>query len=174
MTEDLTPPPPSSGLTADPLPGDSARAQLPERVVRYWQLQSLLGWGAVALIGAVITVAAADSSTAPALAIGVPVLLGLLDALIVQPRRRRLWWYAVGEHQLDLQHGWLWHTRTVVPMTRVQHIAMRRGPLADAFSLAELEIYTAAGSVKIPALDRDEAIAFRHKVATFARLADDL
>lgn len=164
-----------AGLADDPLPGDSERHQLPERVVRYWQLQALLVWGPLLLVAIVV---AASVSTIPgpikAAMIAAPLAIGIFDAAVIEPRRRQLWWYAVGEHQLDLQHGWLWHTRTVVPMTRVQHIAMRRGPLADSFTLAELEIYTAAGSVKIPALGRDEAIEIRARIADLARLADDL
>lgn len=184
------PPPPAASASAgdgkyppaavptgeiDPLPGDRERTQLPERVVTYWQVQSALFYGPLTLIGAVIAFAVPGIGVLGQIAlVGGPLLLGLLDAFVIEPKRRKLWWYSVGEHQIDLQHGWLWHTRTVVPMTRVQHIAMKRGPLADRFSLAELEIHTAAGSVKIPALDREQAIEFRQRVADLAQLSDDL
>lgn len=161
-------------VDVDPLPGDRQRTELPERVTRYWQVQSVLSWGVLLLIGIAVAALAGLPAGAQAALVLVPLAAGLLDALLVQPRRRRLWWYSVGEHQIDLQHGWLWYTRSIVPMSRVQHIAMQRGPLADRFTLAELHIHTAAGAVKIPALDRGEAIAIRQRIAELAQLADDL
>lgn len=161
-------------VDVDPLPGDRAKTRLPERVVSYWQLQSAIVWATLLCVGAVIAYSVELPAAATAACLLLPLGLGLFDLAVIQKRRRALWWYSIGEHQIDLQHGWLWYTRTVIPMTRVQHIAMHRGPLADAFTLAELRIHTAAGTAKIPALDRDEAIALRQRVAELAQLTDDL
>lgn len=166
------PAPPPTDAT---LPGDGERTQLPERVVSYWR------WSA-ALSGMVIlAIASAIVMPIPGLpdavrALILVVILGLIavDIVVVQRKRRDLWWYAIGSDQIDLEHGWLIVTRTVVPMTRVQHVELKRGPLADRFDLAALEIFTAAGSVTIPALDRTEGEHIRQQIADLARIADDL
>lgn len=157
------------------LPGDVERTQLPERVVPYWRVSSVLGSAPF-----VIGLAAAGllipglPTWATVLLVGLPLLLTISDIISVPPRRRQIWWYAIGEEQIDLQHGWLIVTRTVIPMTRVQHVSLEQGPLAARFDLAQLQIHTAAGSVIIPALDRAEGDRIRQRIADLARIADDL
>ncbi len=158
-----------------PLPGDVARSELPERVVPYWRLASALSWLPLSVIpiGAAATVPDLPI-VLRALIVAVPLLAALIDIVVVQPRRRAIWWYAIGDEQIDLQHGWMIVTRTVVPITRVQHVELQQGPLARRFDLAKLEIHTAAGSVAIPALDRTEGERIRQRIADLARVADDL
>ncbi|MBO9534015.1 MAG: PH domain-containing protein [Solirubrobacteraceae bacterium] len=158
------------------LPGDAERIQLPERVVRYWRTNALIVWTPIVIAAVIGAVAAGDGipGIAAVALIVVPLLAAIIDIAVVQPGRRRIWWYAIGEDQIDLQHGWIFVTRTVIPMTRVQHVEVQRGPVSSSFRLAELEIHTAAGSVKIPALDADEADRIRQQIADLARIADDL
>lgn len=160
---------------ATTLPGDGARTRLPERVVPYWRVSAVLGWLPVCLVPIAIAILV-DGLPTPVrvLIAAVPLLAAAFDVAIVQPRRRAIWWYAIGQEQIDLEHGWLVVTRTVVPMTRVQHVELQQGPLAQRFDLAQLEIHTAAGSVKIPALDRAEGDRIRQHIADLARIADDL
>lgn len=157
------------------LPGDGERTQLPERVVAYWRWTSFLnGLIFVVIAAAIVTPIPGIPDPVRVLVVAVLVVLLALDIVVVQRRRRELWWYAIGSDQIDLEHGWLIVTRTVVPMTRVQHVELKRGPLADRFDLAALEIFTAAGSVEIPALDRSEGERIRQQIADLARIADDL
>lgn len=157
------------------LPGDGERTQLPERVVTYWRWSSAIS-GAVtlAIAAAIVTPIPGLPNPIRALIVAVVLALVVLDIAVVQRKRRDLWWYAIGSEQIDLEHGWIIVTRTVVPMTRVQHVELKRGPLADRFDLAALEIFTAAGSVTIPALDRTEGERIRQQIADLARIADDL
>lgn len=169
--------PPSEPATTDAatLPGDGERTQLPERVVAYWRWTSFFN-GLVFLViaAAIVTPIPGIPNPIRVLVIALIVVLLVLDIVVVQRKRRDLWWYAIGSDQIDLEHGWLVVTRTVVPMTRVQHVELKRGPLADRFDLAALEIFTAAGSVTIPALDRAEGERIRQQIADLARIADDL
>lgn len=155
------------------LPGDVTRTPLPERVVTYWRVGSALVWVPIILVVAGSAIAGSGAGPLSALAL-LPIIGFAIDLIVIAPRRRALWWYAIGDEQIDLQHGWLIIRRTVIPMTRVQHVQLERGPLADRFRLAELKIYTAAGFVKIPALDRDEGDRIRQQIAELARIADDL
>jgi membrane protein YdbS with pleckstrin-like domain len=151
------------------------RTQLPERVVPYWRLTSALTWLFVCVVPIGIAVAVPGLPAAARIAlVVVPLLIAALDVVVVQPKRRAIWWYAVGDEQIDLQHGWPVVTRTVVPITRVQHVELEQGPLARRFTLAHLAIHTAAGTVKIPALDDAEGHRIRQRIADLARIADDL
>ncbi len=168
-----TPPGPPPSMPAPELPGDAKRTMLPERVVKYWGVTSALGW-AMAIVASLAFTLVPSAST---VALGVTALFVvgcLVDLVVIVPKRREQWWYAIGDEQIDLEHGWVVVRRVVIPMTRVQHVELERGPLADRFNLAELKIFTAAGMVKIPALDRQEGDRIRQQIAELARIADDL
>lgn len=151
-----------------------SRQRLPERALKLWRVGALLGWAPV-LGGALAAALAIPGLPGWArLLIGVvPVVLLALD-LAAQPIRYRLWWYAIDEEELTLQHGWPVTSLTVVPMVRVQHVSVEHGPLARAFQLADLHVNTAAGMVKVPSLDREQAERIRRRIAELARIVDDL
>ncbi len=157
-----------------PLPGDDGRRQLSPRAVPYWRLQLLL---LVVPVAVAVTVVALLVDLSPGLRAAIVAtawLAALLAVAVVPVVRRRIWWYAIGEEEVDLHEGLLVVTRTVVPMVRVQHVDLHRGPLSTRLGLAEIELHTAAGSVTIPALDAPEAERIRARVAVLARVPDDL
>jgi membrane protein YdbS with pleckstrin-like domain len=156
------------------LPGDAVRTPLPVRVIRYWRLSSLIVGVPVVIGLAVVALVVSGLPMALRVALLVVPLLLAVAEFAATPVRYRTWWYAVSEEQIDVERGWLFKTRTVVPMTRVQHVELQRGPIASRFRLAELEIHTAAGSVKIPALDATDGEQIRQRIADLARIADDL
>lgn len=86
----------------------------------------------------------------------------------------RHWRYEIGEQEVDLQHGWVVVTRTLVPMAQIQHVDTRRGPLERRFGLATVVLYTAAGSSEIPALDDEVAGEVRDRIAGLANLNQQL
>lgn len=166
-----------SHLAADPAPSPAAgpqRQRLPERALRLWRVSSLLGWAPL-LIGAIVAALAIPGlpGWAGALIVAAPLLLAAAD-LAAQPVRYRLWWYEIDAEELTLQHGWPITTLTVVPMVRVQHVSVEHGPLARSFRLADLHVHTAAGMVKVPSLDREQAERIRAQIAELARIVDDL
>ena len=75
-----------------------------------------------------------------------PTLVGLiaLSGITVAPDRvyRRLG-YAFDDRLLRVVHGWLFHTDTIVPFVRVQHIDVTRGPVDKLFGTASLVVHTA-------------------------------
>lgn len=157
-----------------PLPGDDGRHQLSRRAVPYWRLRlaTTLVPAAIAATVVLVVVDLAGGVRVGGIALAWAVALGVVA--VVPPIRRRIWWYAIGEEEVDLHEGLVVVTRTVVPMVRVQHVDLHRGPLSTRLGLAEIELHTAAGSVTIPALDRDEAERIRARVSVLARTPDDL
>jgi len=86
----------------------------------------------------------------------------------------RRWRYEIGEADVDLQHGWWTVTRTLIPMSRIQHVDTRRGPLQRRFGLASVILFTAAGSSEIPALADEVAASTRDRIAALANVVDEL
>ena len=98
-------------------------------------------------------------------ALTVAVLVAALAIIIVAPQRiyRRLR-YGVGERLLQVVRGWLFHTDTIVPLARVQHLDVVRGPLDKLFGTASLIVHTAGthnSVVVVPGLAPDRASEMR-------------
>lgn len=53
--------------------------------------------------------------------------------------------YAVRENDICMRRGLFFKKYVVVPFNRIQHITVEQGPLARAFGLASLKVYSAAG-----------------------------
>lgn len=153
---------------------EATRQRLPERALREWRVSALLGWAPVVAGACAAAVLIPGLPGWASALIVVAVALAVLADLAAQPIRYRLWWYEIDEEELTLQHGWPVTSLTVVPMVRVQHVSVEHGPLARAFQLADLHVHTAAGMVKIPSLDREQAEQIRRQIAELARIVDDL
>ena len=96
-----------------------------------------------------------------------PVAVAILGlaVLIVAPGRiyRRLL-YRLDDRLLQVMRGWLFHTDTVVPLVRVQHLDVVRGPFDKMFGTASLVVHTAGtlnSIVTLPGLAPDRATAIR-------------
>ena len=85
--------------------------------------------------------------------------------LIAAPARiyRRLL-YRLDERLLQVIRGWLFHTDTIVPLVRVQHLDVVRGPFDKLFGTASLVVHTAGtlnSIVTLPGLAPDRATQIR-------------
>jgi membrane protein YdbS with pleckstrin-like domain len=164
--------------SASPLPGDApdARHRLPARTLTYWRVRALVN--GLLVVGLLTWWAiGADWFTPPVrwTVDGAAAVWFLVIGVLIKPIVRwKLFWYAVSDDEIDLQHGWLVQTRTVVPMNRVQHLKSERGLLAGHFGLAVLHIHTAAGPVVVDGLDSGDATAMRVRIGRLAQLSDDL
>jgi membrane protein YdbS with pleckstrin-like domain len=160
-----------------PLPGDllTERHRLPARVTTYWRWRAFcsslpllvllislavslpwgpwwLRWGIVGVVAVVV-------------AAGMIVLPGI---------RYRVFWFALSQTEIDVQNGIIFTTRSVVPMRRVQSLRTERGPIADHFRVANLKVRTAAGSVSLSGLDRDDADELCARIGRLTDLADNV
>lgn len=99
------------------------------------------------LVAAIAAVAAdqlvlRDTPAHGLLSIAGPLLAVAVVAIVPQRSFRRLRYRLVGQmlHSLD---GWMFHTDTLVPFVRVQHLDVTRGPLDKLFGTASLVVHTA-------------------------------
>jgi membrane protein YdbS with pleckstrin-like domain len=108
------------------------------------------------------------------LAAGVLIAVNLASAAVGPAWRYRYWRYEIRDDEVDLQHGFVVKTRRLVPMSRIQHVDTRRGPLQQRFGLSSVVFFTAAGSMEIPALSQEVAAGVRNRIAELAKVHDDL
>ena len=135
-----------------------------------WRLQGLLA-GAVVLVLTGVLQSELPGGGAWML---LPLTVLAVAAGVVPELRWRRWRYEVRDEEIDLLHGTVWLTRTLVPMLRVQHVDTTRGPLDQLLGLATVVVHTAAGTTTIPALDEYDAGMLRDRIAALARTADEL
>jgi len=103
-----------------------------------------------------------------------PFVVAVVAIGLVPELRWARWRYEVRDEEIDLRHGTVRITRTLVPMLRVQHVDTTQGPLDQALGLATVVVHTAAGTTTIPALTEGDAGRLRDRIATLARTADEL
>ena len=99
-------------------------------------------------------------------------LLGLAAVTILPGKRYRRLGYALHPNLLQVVRGWLFHTDTIVPLVRVQHIDVTRGPLDKGFGTATLVVHTAGthnSIVTLPGLAPDKASAIRDEIRQHIR-----
>ena len=105
----------------------------------------------------------------------VPGLFAILTALavVVLPNRtyRRLRYRLTGR-LLQVMRGWMVHSDTVVPLVRVQHLDVVRGPLEKMFGTATLVVHTAGtlnSTVTVPGLAPERAAEIRDVIREHVR-----
>ena len=99
-------------------------------------------------------------------------LLALLAIFVVPERRYRRLRYALHPTLLQVVRGWLFHTDTMVPLVRVQHIDVTRGPLDKSFGTATLVVHTAGthnSVVVLPGLAPEKASDIRDEIRRHIR-----
>jgi membrane protein YdbS with pleckstrin-like domain len=144
---------------------------LPDGTRAMWLCEALLG--ALLLLGGAFALAAGIGELMPWLPLATAA--GGLAYVVVVPRTRyRRWRWALGEEELDLVHGVWTVTRTIVPITRIQHVSVERTGWTDVFGLVRLHVHTAAGKTTIPGLERAQADDTRDRILARLRTPDEL
>ena len=122
------------------------------------------------LIGATIAEFAIEGWTG---VVWVPVLFVIAYLVIYLPMRRYATrGYSLVEERMRVVRGVLFHSDTVVPFGRVQHIDVNQGPLERAFGLATVTVHTAGShnaSVSLPGLAHEDALAMREDIRAAIR-----
>ena len=106
------------------------------------------------------------------LLVGTSLVLAIALIIVAPQRIYRRLRYGVGSHLLQVVRGWLFHTDTIVPFVRVQHIDVTRGPLDKAFGTAALIVHTAGthnSIVRLPGLAPDRAAEIRDLIRSQIR-----
>ncbi len=95
------------------------------------------------------------------------LVVALLGAVIAYRRHRHTRW-RLDDQGFALMQGRLWQSETHIPISRVQHLDVRRGPLERAARLSTLVVHTAGtrlNAVSVSGLDQHDAERLRDRLA---------
>lgn len=176
MTNDpLFPPIPSASATAANGGAfvDGTWHPLPPRGAWLFALNHALGLTVLPLVGVTVFV----------IAFRLPWWLILLAAALAAVAgawlgwRRHRWIYWMLDAQgFAIRRGNWWRQETRIPISRVQHLDIRRGPLERYLLLATLLVHTAGtrqASVSLPLLDDGDAEHLRERLSRQLDQDDD-
>jgi hypothetical protein len=105
--------------------------------------------------------------------IGFVTLWSLIYHFIADPLKQ----YALREHDLNFQSGWIFRSLVSQPILRIQHIEIKRGPIERKAGLATLQVFSAGGvshTFNIPGLEYEDAVSLRQFILDHKDLATDV
>ena len=127
----------------------------------------------VAVVLAADLAAWAELGTPPLVFAG-PVALAAAAHVWWWPRAAyRAWQYRLGEDNLELRHGVVFRTLSVIPYGRVQHVDTTQGPVDRLVGLSRLVVHTAAASTDKVIPGVSDAAAAELRTTLLARAGVD-
>ena len=87
-------------------------------------------------------------------------------------RRYHFRGFDMGTDRIRIVRGYLFHSDTIVPFGRIQHIDVDQGPIQRRYNLATLTVHTAGNhnsTVSLPGLLHEDAIAMREEIRSHIR-----
>lgn len=100
------------------------------------------------------------------------VIVGTVWSFIKPFLLYKNWRYDVNEEFLQLKFGALNEERRLVPMTKIQSVATRQGPLLRRYGLYTITIDTMGTTHTIPALSEEVGLKLRDEIARYAKIRE--
>ena len=160
------------GVVSGTREGDPAFSPVEHGYKNVLRLRLLVFWLVLWIGGTVLDQAVLSRTAFHGIATyGIPIVA--LAAIVTAPQRiyARLG-YRLTERLLQIVRGWVFHVDTVVPLVRVQHIDVTRGPLEKMFGVATLVVHTAGthnSIVTLPGLAPERAAEIRDIIREHVR-----
>ncbi len=151
-----------------PSPPKTGFQTLDLRVVNLWRVSGLIGFG-ILLISLLIPIVFVGVAI-PWATIWLILAWLALTAVTVwyclwYPQRLYTsWGYRIDSKVLETRSGRVFQRTRLLPLTRLQHVDIERGPLERMFGLAALVLHTAgthSANIRIPGLEAAEATRLR-------------
>jgi hypothetical protein len=153
---------------------------LDRRIIRLWQLTGLVFFGVLLLVY-LIGISICWWKNLPGI---LPAFVGWLLLAVLSvwyllqypARAWQAWSYRLDDRVLETRSGVWFQVTRLLPLNRLQHVDLERGPLERMFGLASLVLHTAgthSDSITIPGLEADTATKLRdHLVQLGSQNAD--
>lgn len=170
--EEIAPEPADETPSSSILPDNADEDGELTRLHPNYKLMMRVGaiFAALALIG-VASLIELVLRTAVGLPMGVIIapaaVLAVFIALRIPAARYSARGYQISRDRLRVVRGIMWHSDTVVPFGRVQHIDVDQGPMERALGIATMTLHTAGShnaSVSLPGLGHELAIEMREEI----------
>ena len=88
---------------------------------------------------------------------GVLLVFVLLNILLSPYFRYHRYRYSINDECIDIQEGYLFVKRHIVPIERLHKLETQRGPIDRIFKVAKVKVTTAGGDVTIRFVDEEMA-----------------
>jgi membrane protein YdbS with pleckstrin-like domain len=157
-----------SVLSGEPPHPTTGFQPLDSRVVNLWRVSSLIGFGVLllSLLIPVVAVGVAEPRSLVWLALAwlAMAAAAVWFCLWYPPRLYRSWGYRIDAKVLETRSGRIFQRARLLPLSRLQHVDIERGPLERMFGLAALVLHTAgthSANIRIPGLEAAEATRLR-------------
>jgi uncharacterized protein len=144
---------------------------LDPRAIQLWRISDLIGFGFLLIPAMIAALVVARLWLGSAVLGFIPwgLLLVLAGWWVIwyPPRAHRAWGYRLDDRVLETRSGVWWRVVKLLPLSRLQHVDLRRGPLERAHGLASLLLHTAGtqeATLIIPGLDDAEAVRLRDRL----------
>lgn len=145
---------------------------LDSRVVWVWRIGSLFGWAILLLLGltgSIVLAWALLGQPFMGLVFWWPLPVIVAVWLYWFPKASyRAWGYRIDERVLETRSGIFWQETKLLPLSRLQHVDLNRGPLERLNGLASLVLHTAGthdAVLIIPGLESNRARDLRDRLA---------
>lgn len=152
---------------------------LDPRVVPLMRLSAAIGYFVLAALmgGAetLIFVKVGFSWIAAGFSVGFLALLLVYAVIWHPPRLYASWRYRIDDRVIEMLYGVIVHRSVVVPLSRLQHVDLKRGPLERRAGLASVVLYTAGtqdAEQVIPGLAAGTAEELRDQLVAAAERDD--
>lgn len=157
-----------SNLSRQETPGLEEFRSLDLRVVRLWRITNLISYGILLLmiLAACFPIALKYSEIRPWLMTSwlLLVAIAIWFSFWRPPRVFRSWGWRIDGKVIEIRSGLLFRRTRLLPLSRLQHVDLERGPLERRFGLASLILHTAgthSANITIPGLSADDAVKLR-------------
>ncbi len=102
------------------------------------------------------------------------VLYGILTIVsFIRPYfLHKNWRFTADEQFLQLKHGAFIEEHTLVPMTKIQSVSTKEGPILRKYGLCTITVDTMGSSHSIPGLPKEEAKDLRNMIAIYAKIKE--
>ena len=84
-------------------------------------------------------------------------ILILFNAIVSPYFRFHRYRYKIDEECIDIQEGYIFVTREIVPIERLHKMEVSRGPIDRMFGVGKVQVTTAGGDVTIRFLEKEKA-----------------
>ncbi|HEX4723769.1 MAG TPA: PH domain-containing protein [Pseudonocardiaceae bacterium] len=162
---------PAAPATQPDRPAGTLRLRDPQhrvhpRSVLWWTLRSAAFWVVVVLAQVAILVFADQPPGWLRITLVITAVAGVLQVIVEPQWRYRVHRWEATQDAVFTRSGWIRQEWRVAPVSRIQTVDTKRGPLEQLFGLATVTVTTAsaAGPVEIAGLGHEAA----------ARLVDEL
>ena len=95
---------------------------------------------------------------------GAIVLFQVLSIILYPPIEYIQWAYLIAPDRIEIKKGIFYRTHTVIPISRIQHVAVTQGVLQRPFKLSTVQIHTAGDVMEIQELNTEVAEAICSKL----------